>query len=235
MSERYKTELHCHTCEASGCADESAALTVEKYIAHGYTTVVLTNHFGAQEFDEDEPGAYDAMIDRHLKALKLAEEAAAGRINVLMGMELRIKCNNNDYLVFGATEEVLRKSRPMLDMDIWGAHAYLNDHGAIVIHAHPMRTGSVVTDPESVDGYEVYNGHNDQRSRNEMALMWGGYARALRRSVILTSGSDKHDRHHVPDAGIYTDVPITSVRQLVEVLESGKYRLIRGDLAGCEM
>ncbi len=232
---KYKTELHCHTSEASGCADESAAQTAEKYIAHGYTTVVVTNHFGAQEFDEDEPGAYDAMIDRHLEAIRLMKEAAGDRLNVLWGIELRIKCNNNDYLVFGATEKTLREGRHILDMDIWGAHAYLDDQGAILIHAHPMRTGTVVTDPESVDGYEVYNGHNNQRSRNEMATMWGGYARSLRRSIILTSGSDKHDTHHIPDGGIYTDEPITSVEQLVGILRSGDYRVIKGDLAGSEM
>ena len=41
MGITYKTELHCHTAEASTCAHETAAATVEKYIRHGYTTLVL--------------------------------------------------------------------------------------------------------------------------------------------------------------------------------------------------
>ena len=92
----------------------------------------------------------------------------------------------------------------------------------------------VITDPWSVDGYEVYNGHNEQRSRNEMALAWGTYARTVRKRVIFTSGSDKHDCHHVPDGGILTDEPITSMEQLVSVLESGEYKLMRGSLANSE-
>ncbi len=230
----YKTELHCHTCEASGCADESAAETVEKYIKYGYTTVVLTNHFSNVDSDRGVADPYTDMIDRHLLALRLAREAAGDCLNVLWGIELRLDESNNDYLVFGADEELLRNNRDLLGRDIWGAHSFLNDHGAIVIHAHPMRTGTKITHPDSVDGYEVYNGHNEQNSRNEMAFAWGAYARTVKRSSIFTSGSDKHDRHHIPDAGIETEEPIVTMDQLVRTLESGDYKLIRSDLAGRE-
>ena len=43
-NKKYKTELHCHTVEMSGCASETAAAMIDKYVACGYTTVVLTNH-----------------------------------------------------------------------------------------------------------------------------------------------------------------------------------------------
>ena len=231
----YKTELHCHTSEASGCADESAAETVEKYISRGYDTVVLTNHFSYAEHDEENPDSYDRMVDRHMEAIRLAKEAAGDRLNVLFGIELRLRTNSNDYLVFGVTESFLRDHRELLDMDIWGAHEFLNEAGAVIIHAHPMRTGIVVTDPWSVDGCEVYNGHNEQKSRNEMAYAWGAYARTVRKRVIFTSGSDKHDHHHIPDGGIITEEPITSEGQLVSVLESGNYKLMRGSLAYSEI
>ncbi len=232
---KYKTELHCHTCEASGCADEPAAETVEKYIARGYSTIVLTNHFSYVEHDMDDAESYERMVDKHMRAYRLAKEAAGDRLNVLLGIELRLCDCPNDYLVFGVTEEFLRANRAMLEMDIWGAHEFLNAAGALIIHAHPMRTGMVITDPWSVDGYEVYNGHNEQRSRNEMALAWGANARTIRKRVIFTSGSDKHDRHHIPDGGIMTDEPITSIEQLVSVLESGEYKLMRGCMAHSEL
>ena len=232
---KYKTELHCHTCEASGCADETAAETVEKYIDRGYTTIVLTNHFSYIDHDASDPGACDRMVDDHLRAYRLAKEAAGDRLNVLYGTELRLSANPNDYLVFGVDPEFLRAHHELLDMDIWGAHEFLNKAGALIIHAHPMRTGMVITDPWSVDGYEVYNGHNEQKSRNEMALAWAANARTIRKRVIFTSGSDKHDRHHIPDGGIMTDEPITSIEQLVSVLESGEYKLLRGSLAHSEI
>ena len=231
---KYRTELHCHTSEASGCADECAADTVEKYIALGYDTIVLTNHFSRYEHDENDPDSYGAMVDKQMRALRLAKEAAGDRLNVLFGIELRLFENSNDYLVFGATEDLLRGHPELLKMDVWGAHAFLNDNGAIMIHAHPMRTGCTITDPWSVDGSEFYNGHNQQRSGNERALAWASYGRSIRKRVIYTSGSDKHDRHHVPDGGIITDEPITSMEQLLSVLESGDYKLMRGARAESE-
>ena len=46
---------------------------------------------------------------------------------------------------------------------------------------------------------------------------------------MVTSGSDHHDSNQYPDAGILTDEPITSNKQLLEVLKSGNYELIRDE------
>ena len=45
---------------------------------------------------------------------------------------------------------------------------------------------------------------------------------------IKTSGTDHHDPDHQPRGGILTDFPITSEKQLIEVLRSGNYELIKG-------
>ena len=227
----YKTELHCHTALASGCADESERDTVEKYIRHGYTTLVLTNHFHRGEI-EDCGGGYYAAVDRFYEAYRLALEAAAGRINVLCGMEIRFTECDNDYLVFGMTEEYVRAHENIHDTDVCDAHEMFRRDGILLIQAHPMRNRIRIVNPAYLDGIEVFNGHNDVFSRNEMAEAWYEFNLKFHPGLIKTSGSDHHDVEHTPSAGILTGEPITTMDQLVATLRSGKYDLIkRPDIA----
>ena len=87
-------------------------------------------------------------------------------------------------------------------------------------------------DPEDVDGYEVFNGDMDSDSQNDVALALATYLRESGKTLIMTSGSDHHNPDHLPAGGIETDEPITSMDQLISVLRSGEYGLIkRSDLA----
>ena len=45
--------------------------------------------------------------------------------------------------------------------------------------------------------------------------------------LMKISGSDYHHDHHIIGAGIETEVPVTSEKQLVEILREGNYTLIR--------
>ena len=229
---KFKTELHCHTSLASGCADCSERDTVEKYVEHGYTTLVLTNHFHQRGIDESCGGDYRAAVDRFFEAYRLAKEAAAGRINVLCGMELRFTENDNDYLVYGMTEEYVRSHENIHDDDVSHAHEMFLRDGILIIQAHPMRNRIRIVNPRFVDGYEVFNGHNDVFSRNEMAEAWYDYNVKYHPGLIQISGTDHHDGWHRPGAGILTDEPIETMDQLLATLRSGKYELIkRPDIA----
>ncbi len=228
---KYKTELHCHTSLASGCSDESERDTVEKYIEHGYTTLVLTNHFHEGEIDSCGGDYYDA-VDRFYEAYRLAQEAAAGRINVLCGMEIRFTECDNDYLVFGMTEEYVRAHENIHDTDVCDAHEMFRRDGILLIQAHPMRNRIRIVNPAYLDGIEVFNGHNAVFSRNEMAEAWYEYNKRFYPDLIKTSGTDHHDDWHRPSAGILTDEPVRTMDQLVATLRSGNYELIkRPDIA----
>ena len=47
----YKTELHCHSRTVSDCASITPSEIVEKYLAAGYTTVVLADHLSRFSFE----------------------------------------------------------------------------------------------------------------------------------------------------------------------------------------
>jgi len=98
----------------------------------------------------------------------------------------------------------------------------VHEAGGLLFQAHPFRNHMKVVKPIFLDGIEVYNGHIGQESRNDIAYMW-----AEKFGLMKISGSDYHHEHHVIGAGIETDVPVTSEKQLVEILKSGNYSLIR--------
>ena len=219
---KYKTDLHCHTAEASGCASEGGAATVEKYINCGYTSVAITNHFSTNHF-RNFGGSYEAFVDRFFRAVDVAREAADGRINVLAGLEMKTGDSFNDYLVYGVDKEIMLSIPNIFETYITDYYPFFSERGCLVIQAHPMRFGITLGDPEWVDGFEVINTHPGWESHNNIAAIWakevGGPGK------ILTAGTDHHDGHHIPTSGILTKEPIVTDRQLVEVLKSGDYRL----------
>ena len=231
---KYKTELHCHTKEASACAKQVPEEVVEKYIEEGYTTLVITNHICDSTFVSEWYAEYlrstnaedcwQTRVDFYLRDYKKAVEAAKGRINVLLGLELRFdKESINDYLIYGATEEWLRTSGHIRAMNVKEFYPYAQETGVLIYHAHPLRNGMKVIKPDYLDGYEVYNGNLNKDNRNDLVEIW-----ADRYGKPGISGSDYHGPHHVVGAGILTDEPITSIEKLLEILKTKKYELIKG-------
>ena len=222
---KFKTELHCHTSEVSGCSRETGAEVARKYIEHGYTTLVVTNHFLKWSFDDSTGDTWEKKLDWFYDAVDVVRNEAGDRLNVLCGLELRLENDPNDYLVFGAPREAFYEVPYIFDLTIRDAHTYLNGRGAIVIQAHPFRFGMKLTHPSYVDGYEIANGHPGHHSHNDLAEVWA--RRFVNHHPIMTTGTDEHEPEHVPNGGIVTESPITTNEELLDVLRSGKYELIR--------
>ena len=224
---KYKTELHAHTNEVSPCADLPANEVAERYIAAGYTTVTVTNHYC--DYVIDRAGkSWQEKCDHFLSGYRLMKEYAGDRLNVLLGCELRFTENFNDYLIMGMTEDFLYEHPDLHHMTLKSFSALARESGLLVVQAHPFRNGMTVMDSKYLDGVEVFNGHSGHHSRNYLADEL-----SRRYGLIRTSAADFHHPYHTADvAGIITDTPITSTEQLVSVLRSGDYTLIcRGPAA----
>ncbi len=222
----FKTELHVHTGSVSSCADVPEALIVERYIEAGYTSLVVTNHLSRftykNKFFDHSDYTWDEKIDFFMNGYNLMRQAAAGRINILLGVELRSNRDENDYLIHGVSEQFLRSYPDMMDDKLTNIIDAVHREGGLFYQAHPFRNHMQVTKPELLDGIEVYNGHCGHDSRNDIAGMW-----AEKFNLLKISGSDFHHDRDVIGAGIETEQPITSEAQLVEVLKSRNYTLIR--------
>ncbi len=249
MSYKFKTELHCHTKSVSHCAHDEPEHLVETYLAAGYTTIVVTDHlsdftfkymsqigrdegeyrylpadFDRTIFDRSDAGeaTWDDKISFLMAGPAFLRKVADGRLTVLLGAELRLPDSANDYLLYGVTEEFLRANPDLNKCSVKQASLTCRASGVLMIQAHPFRNRMKIVEPDYLDGIEIYNGAHNHDSRNDFAEMW-----ARRYNMIVTSGSDYHDDYHSPDAGILTEAPIRTSEELLSVLRSGNYELIR--------
>lgn len=217
---QYKTELHLHTILVSPCAHAPLEEVVQRYADAGYTSVVVTDHY-TPSIIENAGETWEQKINHYLSGYRAMKEMAQGKFNVLLGCELRFVENMNDYLVFGMDEDFLHTHPELHKMSIKSFSELAKEHGLLLVQAHPFRSRMTVVKPRFLDGVEVFNGHHGHESKNYLANEL-----ANRYGLIKTSGSDFHDSVSVISGGIMTDEPITSVKQLIDILRSGNYTLI---------
>ena len=223
----YKTELHCHCNTVSACAQEEPEALAEQYIEGGYSTIVLTDHLSRFTYLQSTLGDisdidWQKKIDYFLSGYERVCRAAKGKLNVILGVELRLNTTESDYLIYGVDEAFLRAHPDMMDMRLREISALVREAGGLFGQAHPFRNYITVSDPELLDGIEVCNLNARHDSRNDIAALW-----AEKFSLIPTSGGDYHRRGDIENGGgIITDVEIKSGEQLVGVLRSGNYKII---------
>ena len=223
---KYKTEMHCHSYPVSRCAGHRHEDLVEQYIEYGYSTIVLTEHLNEYTFHGMEDKTHLEKMEYYLDSYRNLKRIAGDRLNILLGAEMHLAgMGDSDFLVYGADEEFFLKNPDIYLYDHWRNGAHIRNNGLLLFQAHPFRYRQMLCPVECLAGIEVYNGHPGQNSHNKMAEHW----HEMYPHLLTVSGSDHHDACQYPDAGILTDEPITSNKQLLEVLRSGNYELIRDE------
>ena len=101
---QFKTELHAHTSEVSPCGHVTAPEVADRFIAEGYTSLVITNHYCDYVIDNLK-GTWREKMDYYMHPYYLMREHAQDRLNVILGCELRFEGSINDYLIYGITED----------------------------------------------------------------------------------------------------------------------------------
>jgi hypothetical protein len=214
----------------SSCATIKPEEIVDHFVSEGYSTLVLTNHLSRFTYKSKAKGdlsswTWDEKINYYLNGYYDLCRAAEGRLCVLLGVELRSNVDENDYLIYGVEEDFLRTSYDLIDRKIADISAMTHERGYLLFGAHPFRNNMRVTTPTLLDGIEVFNGNVKHDSRNDIARLW-----AEKFSLIAISGSDFHHLSDgLPTGGIITDSPITSNAELLDILRSGNYELIRNN------
>lgn len=228
----YKTEMHCHSKEFSWCSNHAGADKAEMYIEAGYSTVVLTNHFCP---DYPEHKEHDSFVRKFFDAAEVMRSAAGDRLNVLTGMELRFNGCLNDYLIYGMTEEKLLGLPNIIYMGLTEFFKWADANDVLVIQAHPLRPGMTCKNLCFLHGIEVFNGstgghhpHYCNDAAEALADIYDSRCNTSGKPFIRTSGSDHHYYGAIVNGGIETDAPIRTMDELVAVLRSGKYSLIKG-------
>ena len=218
---QYKTELHAHTSDVSRCAKMPPEEVAERYIAAGYSTMVVTNHYA--EYIFDGKGSWEERINAYLSGVRRMRDYAKDRLNVIPGAEVRNYYSSNDFLLYGADEEFLIQNPYLHRLSVKELSALVRKNDVLLVQAHPFRNNMTVTDPRLLDGIEVFNGTPHTESRNHFANAW-----AKEFGLLRTSGSDFHGGRYpiAGGGGILTDRPITSPQELKSILREGAYSLL---------
>lgn len=216
---QFKTELHAHTSEVSPCGHVTAPEVADRFIAEGYSSLVITNHYSRYIIDNLK-GTWREKMDYYMYPYYLMREHAGDRLHVILGCELRFEGNINDYLIYGITEEFLRENPDLHKMSLRSFAPLARENGFLVVQAHPFRNGIEIVPPELLDGMETFNGTPSYDGRNAIADAW-----AKRYGLIRTSGSDFHNPDQYGTGGILTSAAIRTGEELVAVLKSGDYTL----------
>ncbi len=216
-------DLHIHSSQVSLCAHLPAEDMVRRYKDAGYAGFVLTDHYNRPYMDsfglEDWEQKAECFLSGYRAARSVGEEIG---FTVLLGMELQLGGSSNEYLLYGLTEAFLKAHPSLYEMDLVTLRTLCDENGILIVQAHPYRSNMTRAMPGFLDGMEVFNANPRHNSRNEMALQY-----ATQHNLLQTSGSDAHEPEDVGRGGILVSEPIQTVEQLVSVLKSGAYRLIK--------
>lgn len=215
----YLTELHLHTKESSSCSKVSAKTMIENYNLKEYSTIVVTDHCSKNKMDRLGNIPWHKKIDYVCNGFDIAKEYGNKvSMNILLGIEITLQITDSDYLIYGISKEFLYKNEDIYEYSLEKLYDVCNKNGYLLIQAHPFRDEIQLAPLEYIDGIEVFNGCQDEVSRNDKALKYGNTT-----NKILTSGSDFHQLTDLAQGGIITNHKIENSDQLLEVLKSNNY------------
>jgi len=220
---KYLTELHLHTKESSSCSEIPAKKMIEEYHKENYSTIVITDHCSKGKMERLGGISWKEKIDYVYNGFNIAKQYGNKLgINVLLGIEITLQSTDSDYLIYGINKDFLYEHENIYKYSLEELYKICNEREYLLIQAHPFRDNIQLAPLEYIDGIEVFNGCQDEISRNDKALEYGKNT-----DKILTSGSDFHRLTDLARGGIITEIEIKDISQLVRILKNKEYKIIQ--------
>lgn len=216
-----KIETHLHTSEGSPCAKADAESIVKAYGQAGYDAVIVTNHFD-NDLLKDFGKTDKERIERYLLGYRKAK--AVGPlygVTVMLGVEIRLEPNCEDFLIYGIDEAFLFQYPNLCFMGQKQLYELCHLYGALLYQAHPFRESCVPQNPTFLDGVE-YNQRPNSGNNNDKLDAWLKNYPDLK----LISGSDCHSLEQVGYGGIETEQDVRDVKELAGILKTAQVKLI---------
>ena len=214
----YRVELHAHTSPVSGCSQIPPEELIERYHAIGADGVVITNHMLPWSLDNRTPEEWQEFyLKDYYAAVACAEKYG---MVVLMGIELRVAGQDDDYLIYGADDDLVLKACDYLSgKTIEDFYHDYHSPDLLIVQAHPFRDRLHPVAPGTLDGFEVFNCHPHHNSRIGLAARHAGV------NGIRVGGTDFHHPDH--EGMIMARFPVLpkTSKQLVSLLRSRDYLL----------
>lgn len=217
----YDLELHFHTAQSSHCGKVAAEEGVRKYIEAGYAGVVVTDHFSKREWGGPEEKEWSVICRDFLRGWGAAVKEAEGTgFRVFLGMEIRFPHDENDFLVYGFSEEFLFNHPWLYMMELPEFYKTAEAENLYIVQAHPYRPKCFLADTAYLHGIEVYNGNPRHNSHNDLALQ-----AAEEHGLGMTVGSDFHQAGDISGKSVRFEAMPHSEQELARMLRYGQYEL----------
>ena len=223
----YKIETHLHTPVISPCGRLTPEELVLGYKAAGYAAITVTDHYKTAAFryagiDLDTPGSkLDAFLEGYRQVKAIGDREG---IMVYYGAEIQFFENDNDYLLFGFSPELLADAKSVCAMGIAKFSDLARADGALLLQAHPFRKRCVPVAPHLIDGVEAVNRHDCQPNRNDLSIDF-----ARRYGLLMTGGTDCHDPEDIGMGGIDADYLPKDSMELAKLLREGSFKILGND------
>lgn len=223
----YKYQLHTHTAPCSDCGKMTPKELIQSLYESGYQGCVITNHFIGGNTGIDRSLPWDEFVRKYeedyLECCKYAEEYD---LDIIFGIE-EVVVAALEILCYGVTPDMLY-AHPELRTagpEMW--YQLMHSYDVLCIQAHPYREREYIPKArvlplDCIDGIEVYNACNTEKNNLEAEE----FAKA-HPGMVLVSGADAHRINEVGWGGIETTKRIRNGRELVAILKSGEYKLIK--------
>lgn len=221
---KYKYQMHMHTFPCSACSHLDIKSLVCALYNGGYKGGVITNHFLRGNTGIDRSLPWNEFIAQFENDYVVGKRAARKLgLDLFFGIEEGVG-GGKEIIPYGITPDILYRHPELRDADVALWHKIMQEEGCLLIQAHPFRERNYITSPgllSDIDGIEVYNHCNtlDNNLEAEDA--------ARNSNFILTSGGDAHTEDVLCRGGIETVFRIKNEKELVKVLKSGMYKLLK--------
>lgn len=225
----YKYQMHTHTAPCSLCASMTPEELAEALNEGGYQGCVMTNHFMMGNTGIDRALSWNDFVKQYeLDYMACKEAADKYDKDVIFGIEENVH-EMLEVIFYGVTPDMLYEHPELAGADYKTWYEVMHSYGVLCIQAHPFRDRGYIPQPgmlplEYIDGIEVYNVCNTEKNNEDAETYIKDHP-----ELLLTSGADAHGAHLVCVSGIEVKKRIRDGKDLVEVLKSGEYRLLKED------
>ena len=180
-----KIDLHTHAKPISKCSKLTAQELIDLKIKQGYGGMVLTDHcLGAYYFPVSYINYVEEVIEEYIKA---RDYGICKGFKVYLGLEVNIqKPSYGDWLLYGITEDFLRKSPPLNELSQQELYKLCVANNVLLVSAHPFRSGMFLGDTSCMDGVEINCTPCDYYKKDQV------FDLAKEKGLLVTCGTDCH-------------------------------------------
>ena len=217
----YKTETHLHSKESNYDGKVSVGNIINLYKEKGYSTIIETPHVSERHFTRVGI-EWNEFIDYLYSSYNIAKYIEG--FNYLFAIELTLTSNNNDYLIYGVTEEFLKENEFLYNISLSELVNLCTKNNFLIVQPHPFRDGYEIDSVEYKMPFERYNGQYSAENHNDLAEEY-----FQENNLTGLSGSDFHEISDLARGGIITTKEILTINDYIEVVLKNDFTIIRSE------